>query len=60
MASADPVGEEIDEPVLMGESIKLGPFQTEILKGKTRTQLGENAHVIVVPLKAGESQLGGA
>ena len=60
MASEDSADQEIDEPVLMRESIKLEPLQTEILKGKTKTQLGEITHVMVVPLKAGEVQRSGA
>ena len=35
IASKDSVVQEIDEPVLVRESIKLGSFQTKILKGKT-------------------------
>ena len=34
--SEDSVDQEIKEPVLMRESIKLGPFQTKILEGKTK------------------------
>ena len=60
MASEDPADKEINDPVLMRESLKLGPFQMEIFKGKTRAQLGESAHMMVTPMKAGESQQGGA
>ena len=38
--------------------MKFGPFQIEILQGKTKTQLGKSAHVMVVPLKAGLSGVG--
>ena len=58
-ATEDSADQEIDEPVLMRESIKLGLFQMEILKGKTKTQLGESTHVMVAPLKAGEAQQSG-
>ena len=53
MASEDLADQEIDEPVLMRENVKLGLFQMEILEGKTKAQLGESAHVMVTPLKAG-------
>ena len=48
--------QEIDEPILMKESVKLGPFQTQIIKCKTKPLLGESAHVMVMPLKAGKAQ----
>ena len=60
MALEDSVNQEIDEPVLMRESVKLGPFQTEILEGKTRAQLGKSAHMMIMPFKAGEAQQSGA
>ena len=40
----------------MKESMRLGPFQTQIIECKTKPLLGESAHVMVMPLKAGESQ----
>ena len=60
IASEDLADQDIDEPILMRESMKLGPFQMEILEGKTKPFLGESAHVMVVPLKAGEAQQSGA
>ena len=48
---------EIDEPIFMKESMKLDPFQTHIIVCKTKPLLGESAHVMVTPLKAGEAQL---
>ena len=32
---------EIDKPVFMKESVKLGPFQTQIIKYKTNPLLGK-------------------
>ena len=58
--SEDSADQGIDEPVLMRESIKLGPFQTKIIEGITKTQLGDSAHVMVMPLKVGETQWSGA
>ena len=48
--------QEIEEPIFMKESMKLGPFQTQIIECKTKPLLGESAHVMVMPLKAGEAQ----
>ena len=43
----------------MEERVKLGLFQTKIIECKTKPLLGESAHVMVTPLKAGEAQPGG-
>ena len=56
--SEDLVNQEVNEPVLMRESVK--PFQMEILEGKTKTLLWESTHVMVAPLKAGEAWQSGA
>ena len=50
---------EIDKPVFMKETVRLGPFQTQILECRTKPLLGESAYVMVTPLKAGKSQPGG-
>ena len=52
-AALDP---EIDEPIFMKERVRLGPFQTQIIKCKTKPLPGESTHVMVTPLKAGEAQ----
>ena len=44
----------------MKESVKLGPFQSQIIQCKTKPLLGESAHVMVTPLKAGKAQPDGA
>ena len=46
----------IDKPVMIKESVKLVPFQMQILECKTTPLLGEMAHVMVTPLKAGKIQ----
>ena len=56
MESGDSVDQEINEPVLMRESMKLQPFQMEILKGKTKPLFGESTHMMVAPLKADQAQ----
>ena len=43
----------------MKENVRLGPFQTQILEYKVKPLIGESTHVMVIPLKAGESQPGG-
>ena len=54
-----PVGQEVDEPVFMKENVRLGPFQTQILECKVKPPIGESAHVMVTPLRAGESHPSG-
>ena len=55
-----PVGQEVNKPVFMRENVRLGPFQTQILECKVKPLIGESAHVMVMPLRAGESPPGGA
>ena len=59
-APESPLGMDVDEPILMKENIRLGPFQTQIIECRVKPLIGESGHVMVLPLKAGESQLGGA
>ena len=47
MVQADQQDKVIDELVTMRESLKLGPFQTEIIEGKIKLLLGERAHVML-------------
>ena len=54
-----PAGWKVDEPVFMKENVRLGPFQTQILECKVKPLIGESAHVMVMPLRARESQPGG-
>ena len=56
-ASGEPQEVDIDELVTVRESIHLGPFQTEIIEGWIKPLLGDTAHVMITPLKAGEGQL---
>ena len=59
MASEDSDDLEINEPVLMRESMKLGHFQMEIIEGKMKPLLRESTHILVTPLKVGEAQWSG-
>ena len=59
-APESPAGQEVDELVFMKGNVRLGPFQTQILECKVKPLTGESAHVMVTPLRAGESQPGGA
>ena len=52
-------GLEIDETIFMKENVRLGPFQIQILECRTKPLLWESIHVMVMPLKASKSQLGG-
>ena len=48
---------DMDELVMVRESVCLGPFQTEIIEGQVKPLLGDMAHIMITPLKAGEGQL---
>ena len=39
--------------VFVRENVRLGPFQTEILECRVKPLIGESAHVMVMPLRAG-------
>ena len=56
-ASWGPQEVDIDEMFTVRESICLGPFQMEIIEGWAKPLLGDTAHVMIMPLKAGEGQL---
>ena len=47
---------DVDELVTVRESIHLGPFQMKIIEGWVKPLLGDMAHVMIMPLKAGEGQ----
>ena len=55
-ASGGPQEVDVDELVMVRESVHLGPFQTEIIKGWVKSLLGDTAHIMVMPLKVGEGQ----
>ena len=59
-APESPLSLDVDEAILMKENIRLGPFQTQIIECRVKPLIGKSGHVMVLPLKAGESQLGGA
>ena len=48
--------QDLDEPVFMKENVRLGPFQTQILECRVKPFIGESAHVMGTPLRAGETQ----
>ena len=48
---------DVDELVMVRESVHLGPFQTEIIDGWVKPLLGDTAHIMVMPLKVREGQL---
>ena len=47
---------DVDELFTVREIIHLGLFQMEIIEGKVKPLLGDTAHVMIMPLKAGEGQ----
>ena len=52
-ARGGPQEVDVDELVTVRESVHLGPFQTEIIEGWVRPLLGDMAHIMITPLKAG-------
>ena len=56
-ASGGPQEVDMDEMVMVRESVNLGPFQTEIIEGWVKPLLGDTAHVMITLLKVGEDQL---
>ena len=57
-ASRGPQEVDVDELVTARESVHLDPFQTEIIEGWVKPLLGDMAHVMIMPLKAGEASRG--
>ena len=55
-ASVASPDQEIDEPVFMKESLRLGPFKTQIIECKTKPLLQKSAHVMIMPLGMCEAQ----
>ena len=49
----------MDEPVFVKENVRLGLFQTQILECRVKPLVGESTYVMVIPLRAGETQSGG-
>ena len=47
---------DVDELVMVRESVCLGPFQTEVIEGRVKPIFGDMVHVIITLLKAGEGQ----
>ena len=43
--------ENVNELVMVWESIRLGPFQTEIIEGCVKPLLGSTSYVMITPLK---------
>ena len=59
MVLKSPMSQDLDEPVFLKENVRLGPFQTQILECRVKPLIGKSTHVMVTPLRAGETQLGG-
>ena len=54
--SGGPQEVDVDELVMVRESICLWPFQTEIIEGWVKPLFGDMSHVMITLLKAGEGQ----
>ena len=55
-ASGGPQEVDMDELVMVRESVHLGPFHTKIIEGQVKPLLGDTAYMMVTPLKVGEGQ----
>ena len=53
-ASGGPQEVDVDEVVMVRESVRLGPFQTKIIEGLVKPFFGDMAHVMITLLRAGE------
>ena len=56
-ASGGPQGVDVDQLVMVRESVHLGLFQTEIIEEWVKPLLGDTVHIMVTLLKVGEGQL---
>ena len=56
-ASRGPQEVDMDELVMVRESVHLGPFQTKIIGGWVKPLLRDTAHIMITPLRVGEGQL---
>ena len=50
-ASRGPQEGDMDELVMVRESVCLGPFQTKIIEGWVKPLLGDTSHVMITPLR---------
>ena len=57
-ASRGPQEVEVDELVMVRESICLGPFQTEIIEGQVKPLFSDTTHIMITLLRAGEVNCG--
>ena len=55
-ASGGPQEVDVDELVMVREGVCLGLFQTEIIEEWVKPLLGDTAHIMITPLRAGEGQ----
>ena len=55
-ASGGPQEVDVDELVMVRESVCLGPFQTKIIEGWVKPLFGDTAHMMITLLKVGEGQ----
>ena len=52
--------EEVDEVVELKDNVHVGPFQTEILKGRAARVPAYHMHVMIVPIRHTEVESGKA
>ena len=55
-----PVTEEVDEVVELKDNVHMGPFQTEILKGRAARVPTYHTHIMIMPIRCAEVESGKA
>ena len=55
-----PMTEEVDKIVEQKDNVHVGPFQTEILKGRTAKAPAYHTHIMIVPISYAEVEIGKA
>ena len=55
-----PTTEEVDEVVELKDNVRVGPFQTEILKGRAATAPTYHMHIMIMPIRYTEVESGKA
>ena len=55
-----PTTDEMDEVVELKDNVRVGPFQTEILKGRAGRAPAHHTHVMIMPIRHAEVESGKA
>ena len=53
-----PATDEMDEVIKMKDSVCVGPFQAEVLKGRVARAPAHDTHIMVAPIRHAEVEMG--